>query len=104
MTGESRLGIFDLNGEGETVGGILVMRYGENAAEVIERTKDKMKAVAKGLQGGVEFNIVYDRSQLINESITSIKRTPVEEMNVVSVVVLLFCFHWSGSLTSFCKI
>ncbi|HEY9560451.1 MAG TPA: CusA/CzcA family heavy metal efflux RND transporter [Anseongella sp.] len=104
MTGESRLGIFDLNGEGEAVGGIVVMRYGENAAEVIERTKEKMKEVAKGLPEGVEFNIVYDRSKLINESITSIKRTLVEEMIVVSLVVLVFLFHWRSAVSIVCQI
>src|SRR5690606_28252344 len=62
MVGDSRLGIFDLNGEGEAVGGIVVMRSGENADEVITRVKAKMTEVAKGLPDGVKFNIVYDRS------------------------------------------
>src|SRR3546814_190114 len=96
--------LLDLNGEGEAVGGIVVMRYGENAAEVIERTKEKMKEVAKGLPEGVEFNIVYDRSKLINESITSIKRTLVEEMIVVSLVVLVFLFHWRSAVSIVCQI
>src|SRR3546814_11274974 len=80
------------------------MRYVENAAEVIERTKEKMKEVAKGLPEGVEFNIVYDRSKLINESITSIKRTLVEEMIVVSLVVLVFLFHWRSAVSIVCQI
>src|SRR3546814_14946593 len=75
MTGESRLGIFDLNGEGEAVGGIVVMRYGENAAEVMAGVKEKMKEVAKGLQAGVAFQIVYARSGLCNEYVSSIKST-----------------------------
>src|SRR3546814_929537 len=99
MTGESRLGIFDLNGEGEAVGGIVVMRYGENAAEVIAGVKEKMKEVAKGLPEGVAFNIVYDRSGLINESVSSIKRTLIEEMIVVSLVVLVFLFHWRSAIS-----
>ncbi len=70
MTGESRLGIFDLNGEGEVVGGIVVMRYGENADEVISGVKKKMDEVAKGFPSGMKFNIVYDRSELIQESIS----------------------------------
>ncbi|HYH56339.1 MAG TPA: efflux RND transporter permease subunit [Anseongella sp.] len=97
MTGESRLGIFDLNGEGEAVGGIVVMRYGENAAEVIRDIKSKMGEVAKGLPDGMEFNIVYDRSGLIRESVSSIKRTLIEEMIVVSLVVIFFLFHWRSA-------
>jgi len=78
MTGETRLGIFDLNGEGEVVGGIIVMRYGENADEVIHLVKKKMDEVAKGFPQGMKFNIVYDRSGLIEESISSIKKTLIE--------------------------
>ena len=98
MTGESRLGIFDLNGTGEAVGGIVVMRYGENAEEVIADVKQKMAEVSKGLPKGVKFNIVYDRSGLINESIDSIKTTLIEEMLVASLIVFLFLFHWRSAL------
>lgn len=97
MTGESRLGIFDLNGEGEVVGGIVVMRYGENADEVIRNVKEKMEEVAKGFPKGMKFNIVYDRSELIQESISSIKTTLIEEMIVVSLIVILFLFHWRSA-------
>jgi CzcA family heavy metal efflux pump len=99
MTGEPRLGIFDFDGEGEVVGGIVVMRYGENADEVITRIKAKMNDVAKGFPEGMQFKIVYDRSELIEESIASIKTTLVEEMIVVSLVVILFLFHWRSSLS-----
>jgi CzcA family heavy metal efflux pump len=99
MTGEPRLGIFDLNGEGEAVGGIIVMRYGENADEVINNVKTKMVEVSKGLPQGVKFNIVYDRSGLIEESVSSIKRTLIEEMIVVSFVVILFLFHWRSAIS-----
>jgi len=99
MTGKTRLGIFDLNGEGEVVGGIIVMRYGENADEVINKVKMKMGEVAKGLPQGMTFNIVYDRSGLIEESISSIKRTLIEEMIVVSLVVILFLFHWRSAIS-----
>lgn len=99
MTGETRLGIFDENGEGERVGGIVVMRYGENAAAVIESVKKKMLEVAKGFPEGVQFNIVYDRGALIAESISSIKTTLIEEMIVVSLVVLIFLFHWRSALS-----
>jgi CzcA family heavy metal efflux pump len=98
MTGESRLGIFDLNGTGEAVGGIVVMRYGENAAQVIANVKQKMAEVSRGLPKGVKFHIVYDRSGLINESVDSIKTTLVEEMLVASVIVFLFLFHWRSAL------
>lgn len=99
MSGESRVGIFDLDGEGETVGGIVVMRYGENADEVIENVKLKMKEVSKGLPDGVKFNIVYDRSGLIKESISSIKNTLIEEMIVVSIIVFLFLMHWRSAIS-----
>lgn len=97
MTGESRLGIFDLDGEGEVVGGIVVMRYGENADDVIQVVKKKMEEVAKGFPEGMKFNIVYDRSELIQESISSIKTTLIEEMIVVSLVVIIFLFHWRSA-------
>jgi len=99
MTGETRLGIFDLNGEGEAVGGIVVMRYGENADEVIRRVKEKMTVLAKGLPSHMGFRLVYDRSGLIEESVSSIKKTLYEEMIVVSLVVLFFLFHWRSALS-----
>ncbi len=99
MTGETRLGIFDVNGEGETVGGIVVMRYGENADEVIRNVKKKMEDVAKGFPQGVKFNIVYDRSHLIEESISSVKTTLIEEMIVVSLVVFIFLLHWRSAIS-----
>lgn len=99
MTGDTRLGIFDQNGEGERVGGIVVMRYGENAADVIEKVKIKMKEVSKGLPAGVKFDIVYDRGKLIQESVDSIRHTLIEEMIVVSLVVLIFLFHWRSALS-----
>ncbi|MEQ1586124.1 MAG: CusA/CzcA family heavy metal efflux RND transporter [Cyclobacteriaceae bacterium] len=99
MTGDARLGIFDQDGEGEVVGGIVVMRYGENADEVIKRVKVKMEEVSKGFPAGVKFNVVYDRSELIEESISSIKTTLIEEMIVVSLVVILFLFHWRSAVS-----
>ncbi|MGX5687641.1 efflux RND transporter permease subunit [Arcticibacter tournemirensis] len=99
MAGESRLGIFDYNGEGETVGGIAVLRYGENADQVIQRVKAKMEEVSKGLPKGVKFNIVYDRGELIEESVSSIKNTLIEEMIVVSIIVIVFLFHWRSAIS-----
>src|SRR5690606_38500933 len=81
------------------VGGIVVMRYGENAADVTERVKVKMEEVARGLPKGMKFDIVYDRGELISESISSIKHTLIEEMIMVSVVVILFLFHWRSALS-----
>jgi CzcA family heavy metal efflux pump len=99
MTGESRLGIFDQDGEGERVGGIVVMRYGENAADVIDKVKAKMTEVAKGLPKGVKFDIIYDRGELIKESVDSIKHTLIEEMIVVSLIVIVFLFHWRSAIS-----
>src|SRR5690606_28170964 len=99
MTGETRLGIFDQDGEGERVGGIVVMRYGENAAAVIDKVKAKMVEVARGFPEKVKFDIVYDRGELIKESIDSIKKTLIEEMIVVSIVVIIFLFHWRSALS-----
>ncbi|WP_411273709.1 efflux RND transporter permease subunit [Daejeonella sp.] len=99
MAGESRLGIMDYNGEGEAVGGIVVLRYGENADEVIRSVKSKMIEVAKGMPQGMEFNIVYDRGKLIEESISSIKTTLIEEMIVVSLIVIIFLFHWRSAVS-----
>ena len=99
MGGDLRLGIFDENGEGEVVGGIVVMRYGENANNVITAVKTKMKEVEKGLPEGVTFKTAYDRSELIEAAITNIKSKLVEEMMVVAVIVLLFLFHWRSALS-----
>jgi CzcA family heavy metal efflux pump len=99
MAGESRLGIFDYNGEGEAVGGIVVLRYGENANEVINKVKTKMMEVTKGLPEGMKFNIVYDRGKLIEESISSIKTTLIEEMIVVSLIVMIFLLHWRSAIS-----
>lgn len=98
MGGDLRLGIFDQNGTGEVVGGIVVMRYGENADKVIKAVKLKMKEVEKGLPKGVTFKTSYDRSELIEKAIESVKGTLLEEMIAVSIVILLFLFHWRSAL------
>ena len=87
----------DLDGNGEVVGGIVVMRYNENANKVIGAVKMKMKEVEKGLPEGVTFKTSYDRSTLIQEAIESVKGTLIEEMIVVSLVVLIFLFHWRSA-------
>ncbi|WP_407524571.1 efflux RND transporter permease subunit [Lacibacter sp. MH-610] len=98
MGGDLRLGIFDMDGKGEVVGGIVVMRYNENANKVIEAVKEKMKEVEKGLPEGVTFKTSYDRSTLIQEAIDSVKGTLMEEMIAVSLVVLIFLFHWRSAV------
>ncbi|MBC6491570.1 metal transporter [Flavihumibacter stibioxidans] len=98
MGGDLRLGIFDMDGKGEVVGGIVVMRYGENADKVIRNIKIKMAEVEKGLPEGVSFKTSYDRSTLIGEAIESIKGSLIEIMISVSIVVLLFLFHWRSAL------
>ncbi len=99
MGGDLRLGIFDENGEGEVVGGIVVMRYGENASEVIENVKKKMADVQKGLPEGVKFKVAYDRSELIKASVSNVKEKLIEEMIVVSLIVILFLLHWRSALS-----
>lgn len=99
MGGDLRLGIFDQNGQGEAVGGIVVMRYGENADKVIHAVKDKMSDIQKGLPPGVKFKIAYDRSELIESAIGSVKHTLIEEMITVSVIVILFLFSWRSALS-----
>ena len=98
MGGDLRLGIFDMDGKGEVVGGIVVMRYNENANNVIEAVKAKMKEVEKGLPVGVSFKTSYDRSTLIQEAIESVKGTLMEEMIAVSIIVLIFLFHWRSAV------
>lgn len=98
MGGDLRLGIFDQNGKGEVVGGIVVMRYGENANKVITDIKEKLKEVEKGLPKGVKIKTAYDRSELITEAIESVKGTLIEEMITVSIVVILFLFHWRSAI------
>ncbi len=99
MGGDERLGIFDQNGEGEAVGGIVVMRYGENADRVIHAVKDKMADIQKGLPAGVTFKFAYDRSELIENAVNSVKHTLIEEMITVSVIVILFLFSWRSALS-----
>jgi CzcA family heavy metal efflux pump len=99
MGGDLRLGIFDENGEGEVVGGIVVMRYGENANLVIEGIKKKMAEIQKGLPEGVQFKVAYDRSELIKAAVDNVKNKLVEEMMIVSVIVIFFLLHWRSALS-----
>lgn len=90
---EIRRGVSDLDGTGEVVSGIVVMRQGQNALEVIERVKAKLKEIESGLPEGVKVLTVYDRSDLILRSIENIKRTLIEIMITVSFIILIFLRH-----------
>jgi len=94
----SRRGFAELDGKGETVGGIVVMRYGENALNVINAVKARLEEVKRSLPEGVEVVTTYDRSGLIEASIATLRRTLTEEMIVVSVVIFLFLLHARSAL------
>lgn len=98
MGGELRLGIVDENGEGEKVGGIVIMRYGENAKAVIDRVKEKFESVSKGLPPGIKIHAAYDRSDLIEATIHTLREAVTEEIIVVSLVLLIFLFHVRSTL------
>ncbi len=93
MSSDIRLGIADENGEGEVVGGVVVARYGENAKEVIDRLKERMEDVEKGLPPGVKIEVAYDRSDLITAAVNTLKDALWEEIIIVSLIVLIFLFH-----------
>jgi len=88
-----RRGIGELNGQGETVGAIVIMRYGENALKVIERVKARIAEIESGLPSGVKIVTTYDRSDLILRSIETLKGTLIEELAIVSLVILVFLWH-----------
>ncbi len=90
---ELRRGLLDWNGNGEAVGGIIVMRYGENALEVIQNVKQKLKDLEKGLPEGVVIRAGYDRSGLIQNAIKTLKSKLVEEMIVVALICIIFLLH-----------
>lgn len=95
-----RRGAADYNGQGEAVGGIVVVRFGENVLNVIERVKTKIDTDLKhALPEGVELVPVYDRSELINNSIDTLRTALFEEVLVVSLVILIFLLHFRSSLT-----
>ena len=97
---QMRRGIAELDGKGEVVGGIVVMRWGENALNTIEAVKKKMEAVKKGLPEGVEIVETYDRSGLINRSVKNLFEKLIEEFVVVAVVCLIFLFHLRSALVA----
>jgi Cu(I)/Ag(I) efflux system membrane protein CusA/SilA len=95
---DERRGAADWQGQGETVGGIVVMRYGMNALNVIDGVKAKLKEIAPSLPAGVEIVTGYDRSWLIDESIHTLKRDLIAEAIIVSFVSIAFLFHFRSAL------
>jgi Cu(I)/Ag(I) efflux system membrane protein CusA/SilA len=93
LGGDIRRGSIDKNGEGQAVGGIVVMRYGENAKAVIDRVKERIREITPGLPDGVRIVPAYDRSDIITASIETLKGALIEEAVVVSIVVFLFLLH-----------
>ena len=93
-----RRGVAELDGQGETVGGIVVMRHGENALDVIERVKAKLAEIEPSLPPGVKVVTTYDRSELIDRAIDTLKGTLAEELAIVSLVILLFLWHVPSAL------
>lgn len=93
-----RRGVADLNGQGEVVGGIVIMRFGENALKVIERVREKLDEMKPSLPPGVEIVTTYDRASLIERSIETLKDTLIEELIIVSIVIMIFLWHIPSAL------
>ncbi len=93
-----RRGIADLDGEGDVVGGVVIMRSGENALKVIDRVKTRLKEIEPSLPPGVKLVTAYDRSELVLRSIKTLKDTLIEEVAIVSLVILLFLWHIPSAL------
>lgn len=97
---QMRRGIAELNGEGEVAGGIVVMRYGENAQETISRVKAKLESLKQGLPEGIEIIPVYDRSTLIKSAVDNLSSKLFEELIIVALVCVVFLFHVRSSLVA----
>ncbi|HSO41449.1 MAG TPA: efflux RND transporter permease subunit, partial [Rhodospirillales bacterium] len=93
-----RRGVGEFNGEGEAVGGVIVMRWGENAREVIRRVQDRLDALQAGLPEGVEIVTTYDRSGIIDRAVAHLRQKLTEEMIVVTLVIAAFLLHLRSSL------
>ncbi|HDZ23983.1 MAG TPA: AcrB/AcrD/AcrF family protein [Desulfobacteraceae bacterium] len=97
---ELRRGILEWNGQGEVVGGIVIMRYGENALEVIRKVKEKLRDLEKGLPKGVVIKMGYDRSGLIQRGVNTLKTKLIEEMSVVAVICVIFLLHFRSAFVT----
>jgi copper/silver efflux system protein len=100
MGPDMRRGIAELDGKGEVVGGIVVMRHGENALNLIDRVKQKIKEIEPSLPPGVKIASTYDRSDLILRSIATLKEKLIEESLIVSAVIVIFLFHVRSALVA----
>src|SRR6266498_1728823 len=98
LGGDIRRGVAELDGRGEAVGGIIVMRFGENALNVIDGVKAKLREVQHSMPPGMKIVPTYDRSWLIGESISTLRHTLIEEAVVVSIVIIIFLFHFKSAL------
>jgi len=94
---EHRRGLSDLDGQGDVVGGTIVMRFGENALNVINRVKAKLQEIKSSLPSGVEIKVTYDRSDLILRAIENLRHQLTEEMIIVSLIILLFLWHFPSA-------
>ncbi len=97
---ELRRGVAELNGEGEVAGGVVIMRYGENAMAVIERVRAKLEELKPGLPDGVEIVPVYDRGDLITRAVDNLKTKLIEEIFVVSLICIIFLMHARSALVA----
>ena len=100
MGPELRRGVAEYNGEGEVAGGIVIMRYGENALATIKRVREKLETLKRGLPPGVEIMPVYDRGDLIERAIDNLQGTLIEESIVVSLICILFLLHARSALVA----
>ncbi|WP_462177930.1 efflux RND transporter permease subunit [Pseudoalteromonas gelatinilytica] len=97
---QMRRGIAEINGEGEVTGGVVVMRFGENAEATIKLVKEKLESLKKGLPEGVEIIPVYDRSNLITQALDNLSSKLIEELIVVALVCVVFLFHIRSSIVA----
>jgi Cu(I)/Ag(I) efflux system membrane protein CusA/SilA len=95
---EMRRGVGELDGKGEAVGGVVIMRFGENAEKTIERVKAKLADITPTLPKGLKIVTTYDRSELIERSVDNLKHTLVEELLIVSLVILIFLWHFPSAV------
>ena len=95
---DMRRGVGELDGNGEVVGGVVIMRYGENAQKVIERTKEKLNDLKSTLPPGVKLVTTYDRSELIDRAVDNLRHTLIEELIIVSIVIMIFLWDLRSAI------
>ena len=95
---DMRRGVGELDGKGEAVGGVVIMRFGENAQKVIERVKARISDIQPTLPPGLKLVHTYDRSELIDRAVDNLKHTLMEELIIVSLVILIFLWHFPSAV------